>query len=107
MSQAKTKEEVREEFLRKVKTIVKFWATCKIPEPMRDTIEERCDGVAFSILNIFDGTSMGLPAIDLALCPHEDDKAYYIERDENWYEPGMIINDDVHLHHEYCNLNKS
>ena len=107
MSQAKTKEEVREEFLRKIKAIAKYWATVKIQEPERDTIEERCDGVAFSILNIFDGTSADLPAFDIALAPHEDDKEYHIEHEQDWYEPGMIFNDDVHLHHEYCNLNKS
>lgn len=107
MSKAKTKEEVREEFLRKIKAIANYWATVNLSGPgMTDTIAERCDGVAFSILNIFDGTSVDLPAMDIALAPHEDDKEYYIEHEEDWYEPGMIINDDVHLHHEYCDLDK-
>ncbi len=104
MPQAKTKEEVREEFLRQIKAVVKYWATTKIMEPERDTIEERCDGVAFSILNIFDGTTAILPALNISLDPHADDKDYYKKHGEKWYKRGMIINNDVILHHEYCNL---
>lgn len=55
------------------------------------TVEEKCEGVAFSILNIFDGTTM-LPSFDISLSPHPNDKEYCIENNENWYEPGMVIN---------------
>jgi hypothetical protein len=60
--------------------------------------EERCDGLAFSILNIFDGTSSDLPAMDIVLRPHEDDKEYNIDNGDKWFEDGMAINDDVTMH---------
>lgn len=37
-----------------------------------------------------------LPAMDVSMRPHEEDKAYRIKQDEDYYEPGMVIND--------CNL---
>lgn len=85
---AKTAEEVRQEFLNHVHSLVIYWAN--LPDR---TVEEKCDGVAFSILNIFDGTTMGLPAMDLVLAPHPDDKAFNQSEGNNWYEPGMVIND--------------
>ncbi len=88
-----TKEEVQEKFLNHLRAIAKYWANeaCQ-------TAQERCDGVAFSILSLIDGSILGLPAIDLALCPHESDEAFCRSNGENWFEDGMIINDDVALH---------
>lgn len=57
-----------------------------------------CEGVAFSILNILDGTTMSLPAFNLTLSPHPDDKEFLQGEGENWYEDGTVINDDVMLH---------
>lgn len=84
---AKTDEEVREEFLNKVKGLAKYWSQVEGRSDL-----EKCEGVAFSILNIFDGTSGDLPAMDIVLSPHESDKEYCIDNKENWYEPGMVIN---------------
>jgi hypothetical protein len=51
------------------------------------------------MLNIIDGMSGGFPAaINLTMEPHPDDKEYCISNDENWVEPGQVINDDVMLH---------
>ena len=92
-SRAITKEEAREVFLSHVQSISKYWAG--LPD---QTDQERCDGVAFSILCIFDGVSGGLPAFDAVIRPHPEDKQYNTDIDENYYENGMAINDDVHLH---------
>jgi hypothetical protein len=92
---AKTKEEVRKEFLVKIHGIVNYWANL-----LDETVLDRCDGVAFSILNIFDGTSVDLPAMNISLYPHPDDMLFDQNNGENWYEPGMIIN-DCYLHEEY------
>lgn len=92
MSRAITEEEAREEFLDAVRETAHFWAN--LPDK---TPEEKCNGVAFSILVILDGCHGSLPAYDLLLSPHEDDKEYNIAQGENWYEPGMMIN-DCHLH---------
>lgn len=94
MSKAKTVEEVRETFLDQIRFLAHYWARQK-PNSSR----EACDGLAFSILNIFDGTS-GLPAFDIIVRPHPDDKQYHIENGEDYYEDGMMIN-DCHLHEMY------
>lgn len=94
-SRAFTQEEVRDKFLSKVKSIAAYWA--KLPD---QTVSEKCDGVAFSILSTLDGCSMDFPACDISLAPHQDDKAYMIERNENYFEPGMVINRDA-LHELY------
>jgi len=93
---AKTKEEVREEFLAYIHVLADYWS--KLPNK---TAQERCDGMAFSILNIFDGTTTPLPAMNISLFPHPDDGEYLRRRGQNWFEPGMIINDDVMLHDLY------
>lgn len=85
---AKTEAEVREEFLDHVHALVGYWA--ELPDK---TPKERLDGLAFSILNIFDGTTMQLPAMDIALRPHPSDKEFHRENGEDWYEDGMVINE--------------
>ena len=87
-TRAKTSYEVRQEFLEHIHALSHYWAT--LPDK---TAQERCDGLAFSILNIFDGTAMALPAMDIHLAPHPDDKEFNQQQGENWYEPGMVIND--------------
>jgi|TARA_Y100000310_G_scaffold54727_1_gene50147 hypothetical protein len=79
-------------FLAQLKRHAKYWA-----DQEDITCRERCDGVIFSILNIFDGTTM-LPAMDIVLRPHPDDKAHCQSEGLNWYEDGMIINSDCMLH---------
>ena len=88
MSRAYTEDEVREQFLAHIRHLARYWATI----PDRQTPLERCEGLAFSILNIFDGTT-DLPAFDIVLSPHPDDKAFHQSEGKNWYEPGMMIND--------------
>ena len=99
MSRAITKEEAREEFLKQVKALVAYWA-----EIEKETVIEQLDGLAFSILNIFDGSTMIFPTLDIVIRPHEDDKEYCIDVGENYYEDGMAINDDTMLHEEYVYL---
>lgn len=94
-----TKEEVREMFLEGLREIADFWANVETNPPK--TIKERCDGLVFSILNIFDGTTADMPAMSISLEPHEDDKSYYQAEGKKWFEQGMVINDDVHLHDMY------
>jgi len=95
---AKTAEEVRTEFLKKVQSLAQYWGNVE-----GKTDVEKCEGLAFSILNIFDGTSADLPAMDISLAPHESDKDYCIDNGENWYEPGMIINNCT-LHESFYKI---
>lgn len=94
MSREYTKEEVRKMVLEHMRHLAQYWAI--IPKDV--TVLERCEGVAFSILNIFDGTSSGLPAFDLVVRPHPDDKQFHIDEGENYMPDGLVINDDCHLH---------
>jgi len=94
MTEPYSKEEMRQMFLDHCQSIAFFWSHLEDKTP-----RERCYGVVFSMLNIFDGCSDGFPAaIDLALAPHPEDKEYCTSNGENWVEPGQVINDDVMLH---------
>jgi len=97
---ARTDVEVRRKFLLHIKEIVRYWS--KQPDI---TARDACDGVAFSILNIFDGCTFELPAMDIKLRSHEDDKQFHIDCNKNWYEPGMTINKTM-LHEEYCTMDE-
>ena len=83
-----TPEELRREFL----DLIRIFRDCWEQEKGK-TSKEKLDGLCFSILNIFDGTTMGLPAFDIVASPHEDDKQYCIDCNANWIEPGTVIND--------------
>lgn len=88
MSRAKTTEEARLNFLDQIRGLTDYWANLSGDHDAK----YRCEGVAFSMLSLIDGCS-GMPAMDISLAPHEDDKQFHIDNDENWYEPGMVIND--------------
>ena len=68
------------------------------------TVEERLNGLCFSILAMIDGVSPGIPAIDLVLRPHPEAKEYGVTNGENYFQDGMIINDDdCYLHNLWYN----
>lgn len=90
MSRAKTAEEARKDFLDQIRVYVDYWSGA-------DSDRWRLNGLAFSILNMLDGTS-GLPSFDLVLRPHPDDQEFCEQEGEDWYEPGQVINADVYLH---------
>lgn len=105
-SKAYTKEQVRDMFLHQCAGIAYYWATLptmSAGETTPRTILDRCNGVVFSILNIFDGTSMGLPAIDLVLRPHPSDKKYHQDEGTEWFKSGEAFNEEEHLHSIYYN----
>lgn len=85
---AYTEEEARDIFLERVRHLSEYWA--EVPDK---TPRERCDGLVFSILNVFDGTSGWHPALNISLSPHPDDMHFHQTEGSNWYEPGMVIND--------------
>jgi hypothetical protein len=89
-----TKEEMREMFLAHCQSIAFYWSQLEDKTP-----RERCDGVVFSMLNIFDGCSGGFPCgINLVMDPHPEGKESTSLNGEYWVEPGQVINDDVMLH---------
>jgi len=99
MSRAYTKEEARKKFLDQIHNTVDHWEN----ESRAETSKEKLDGLAFSILSMIDGSTMQIPSINIVLNPHTDDKEYHQEKGTNWFEEGMIINDDCHLHEFWHN----
>lgn len=93
---AYTEAEVRQSFLNYIHLMVDYWDTVD----SRPT-KEKLSGLAFSILNIFDGTTVAFPAMNISLAPHKDDKQYHIDEGSNWFEPNMVINGDVLLHEQW------
>ena len=91
---AYTTEEVRELFLKQVRESAHYWASLPGKTP-----QERCDGLAFTILNIIDGSTLPLPAFDLIPSPHPTDYQYHREHGENWFEQEVI--NDCQLHEYY------
>ena len=97
MSRAYTKEEVRTRLLGYFKELAQYWAR------QGDITDlAKCEGAIFSVLVALDGESMELPAFDVVLRPHPEDKDYHISEGKNWYEDGMIINENYSLHDEFC-----
>ena len=83
-----TAEEVRQKMLSLMRAYIGVWL-----KEDRATERERMEGLVFSILNIFDGTTPDLPAMDIVLRPHPDNRQFAIDEGERWYEDGMVIND--------------
>ena len=100
MSRAKTKEEVRKEFLETISENVSYWYKLSDSEiPMDfDVLKWKLGGLAFSILNIIDGTATSFPSLDLVVRPNPQDKEHLESEGSDWYEDGMVINGDVMLH---------
>jgi hypothetical protein len=96
MSRAFTKEEVRQEFLNHIKGLGKYWLRVQKQENY-DT-KRTIEGFLFSVYGLFDGINGSMPAFDIVVKPHPDDKQFKIDEEENYYEDGMCINDDCHLH---------
>ena len=78
MSKEYTKEEMRERFLNQVRSAITYWSTTKL-DPEYDNVKYRCEGVAFSIMNILDSGMLIIPA------PHPEDKQYHIDNGEDYY----------------------
>ena len=78
-------EEVREQFLETVRSYISYWNT--LPNK---TIQERLEGLAFSILVILDGDTSSLPNFIVAPNPHPDDKKYFQNNKENWFPENCI-----------------
>jgi len=84
---AYSEKEVRDMFMKKIKSITDCWSRYEAKSN-----KERCEGVAFSILALIDGCSVDFPAINMLLAPHPDDKQCFIECGEDYFEEGMLIN---------------
>ena len=84
-------EKLKRDLLYCIKRNAKYWANLKDDEL---SIQDRCDGVAFSILALLDGVS-GLPPFDLVA---------YVPQDENDFDdegPQVEVTISEMLHEQY------
>lgn len=86
MSKQDPTEELREQFIRKIQELVDYWS--KIPGLAPG---DRCDGVAFSILNLLDGGD-ALPRFTLSA--------------QHYGGEAVIINEDCDMHDEYAEVRR-
>ena len=91
-----TPEELRDQLLGHMRQMAKYWA--EVDSDRHHTILDRINGFGHSVLAMLDGESIGLPAFDLVAKPHEDDKQYQIDNEENWIEDETRISDTLHDH---------
>ncbi len=96
MSRAYSKREIKDMFIKHVRMIASEWSKYENKTPL-----ERCQGTAFSILAMIDGCQVGFPLVNLSIEPAEEDKEYHKSLNENYFERGMIFNDEYSLHDEF------
>jgi hypothetical protein len=83
-------------FLSQARQHAEFWANLPDKTPL-----ERCEGVVFALMAMFDGDVTGLPPFDIVARPLPGSHDNAIESGQNYFEDGMVINDDCMLH-EVC-----
>jgi len=91
-SRSYTHEEARRLFLDSIREKANYWDSIPLISK-----KDALDGLAFGILVLIDGLTNS-PAFDLVVRTHEDDKQNAIECGDNYYEDGMVVNEDVYLH---------
>lgn len=91
MSQELTTDEIRTKFLRHIWHMIDYWEKEDRPE----TVRERLEGLAHSMLSTLDGCSGELPSFIVAPHPHPEDKAFYISEGENWYPMNEEAEGDI------------
>jgi len=91
-----TAEEEQRMLIDHIRAMATYWAT----QPGK-TAQERCDGLAFSILATLDGDSPEIPAYHLHVSTHVTDKAYHLKRGERWHRNKLNITENAALHELY------
>lgn len=92
MSREYTEEEIREKFIKHIWSIIRYWKN----ESRAQTIDEKMEGLAFSILVMLDGESGDMPKFVVSPDPHPDDKDYHIENGENYFPENCDISGFLH-----------
>jgi hypothetical protein len=92
-------EDLRDEFLRCIRSYCKYWAE----EKRTPEVEKKLEGLAFSILTLIDGHTDAMTAMDIVMRPHPSDKAFHVSQGEDWIKAGTVINRDCILHELFYN----
>jgi hypothetical protein len=94
MSKPYSKEHARDMFLKHIRHIMVYW----LNEQRTPDTAGKMDGLVFSILTMIDGSSAALPSFDIVTRPCDEDEAFCKSEGEDYWEDGMVINDDCMLH---------
>jgi hypothetical protein len=95
MSKEKTVDEMREEFLSHVRTLIKYWDEVDGPDSPKTT-KDRLAGLAFSILVTLDGGAADIPGYLIIPNSSEEDKGWYKQQGEDYYPiPPQDIKGDI------------
>lgn len=89
MSRQYTRDEVREQFLKKVASYAKYWEN----ESRAVTVREKLEGLAFGMLVILDGGCPDIPGFLVIPNPHPEDKDYHISEGEDYFPFSKSIKD--------------
>ncbi len=76
-----TTKEIREQFLDYIQNTVQYW----LKEARTPSVEDKLNGLAFSILVLLDGGAADMPGFIVAPSTHPSDKEYHQENGESWY----------------------
>lgn len=90
---ALTEDEVRDLFLNAVAGIANYWATTNLED---GSAKSRCQGVAFSILALLDGSNIGLPGMKVIPNPAAEDEEYLKNEGKNWFPDDVDIGGGLH-----------
>lgn len=93
MCREKLPDEVRDELIRTMRHRIRHSLTYSDPNDKA----AQTDAALHAVLCIFDGVT-GLPAFDLVVKPHPDDKEYNETLGQDWYPSGVVINGNQYLH---------
>ena len=92
---AYTTKECRDRFQKHMFMLCKYWS--EVPqnrESLTLTERDRMEGLCHSIQAYLDGRTLNSPSMDLVIHNCKGDKEFHISEGENWFEDGMIINDE-------------
>jgi len=87
-----TTEEAVNNLMEGVVHNVRYWQT----QPNCGTMEDRVEGVAFSILSMLDGSQIDIPPFSLMPDVDEDYVDDCIENGDNYYNPDTVISTMLH-----------
>jgi hypothetical protein len=76
-----TEDECRERFLRRIWDLIDYY----LRETRRAEVEQKLEGLAFSILSILDGASIQMPGFAVVPKGCSDDSVYHRVHGEDWW----------------------
>lgn len=91
---AYTDEETAHKFVTNISGMVEYWSTTEENSPSQ---KDRMNGLVSDILSMIDGLSPNMPAMNVSMNPHEDDREYLIQMGDQFYVPERVWNTDLVL----------